>query len=89
MIFFLTFFDIFGFFFEFVGFLGFLSKFLRLLLKATKVTTGRQKLQKLGQNSIISSFFAQRAKKALAKDRRPPQELELCPRSGPYLLVHI
>ena len=27
-------------------------------------------------------------KKALAKGRRPPQELEIGPRSGPYLLVY-
>ena len=38
----------------------------------------------MGQNSIISSFFARRAKKAL---RSSPQELEVGPRSGPYLLV--
>ena len=28
------------------------------------------------------------AKKTLAKGRSPPQELEVCPRSGPYLLVY-
>ena len=28
-------------------------------------------------------------KKALAKGRSPPQELEVGPRSGPYLLVAI
>ena len=44
-------------------------------------------MPKMGQNSIISSFFAQRAKKAWAKGRSPPQELEVGPRSGPYLLV--
>ena len=43
----------------------------------------------MGQNSIISSFFARRAKKASAKDRSSPQELEVGPRSGPYLLVSI
>ena len=32
-------------------------------------------------------FFPRRAKKALAERRRPPQELELGLRSGPYLLV--
>ena len=57
-----------------------------LLLKVTKVTTGHQKLPKMGQNSIISSFFARRAKKASAEGRSPPQELEVGPRSGPYLL---
>ena len=51
------------------------------------VTTGHQKLPKMGQNSIKSSFFARRAKKASAKGRSPPQELKVGPRSGPYLLV--
>ena len=41
----------------------------------------------MGQNSIIIFFFARRAKKALAEGRSPPQELEVGPRSGPYLLV--
>ena len=39
------------------------------------------------QNSIKSPFFARRAKKALAKGRSPPQELEVGPRSELYLLV--
>ena len=79
--------DSFGFFLDIFGFLGFLSKLLRLLLKVTKVTTGHQKMPKMGQNSIISSFFARRAKKASDEGRSPPQELEVGPRSGPYLLV--
>ena len=41
----------------------------------------------MGQNSIISSFFARRAKKASAEGRSPPQELEKSPHSGLYLLV--
>ena len=41
------------------------------------------------QNSIISSFFARRAKKTTAEGRSPPQELEVGPRSGPYILVHL
>ena len=72
---------------DFFGFYGFLAKLLRLLLKVNKVTTGNQKWPKMGQNSIIRSFFAQRAKKALAKGQSPPQELEVGPRSGSYLLV--
>ena len=36
----------------------------------------------------ISSFFARRAKKASAEGRSPPQELEVSPRSGLYLLVY-
>ena len=41
----------------------------------------------MGENSIKSSFFARRAKKASAEGRSPPQELEVGLRSGPYLLV--
>ena len=73
----------------FFVFLGFLSKLLMLLLKVTKVTTGHQKLPKMGQNSIRSSFFAQRAKKASAEGQSPSQELEEGTRSGSYLLVHL
>ena len=62
---------------------------IRLLLNVTMVTTEHQKSSKMGQNSITSSFFAQRAKIASAKGRSPPQELEVGPRSGPYLLVHV
>ena len=73
---------------DFFGFSGFLSKLLMLLLKVTKVTIGHQKLPKVGQNSIITCFFARRAKKASAEGRSPPQELEVGPRSRPYLLVN-
>ena len=76
----------FGWFFEvFSRFYDFLTIFdnwfvwilrsLRLLLKVTNVTIGHQKWPKMGQNSIISSFFAQRAKKASAKGWSHPQEL--------------
>ena len=41
----------------------------------------------MGQNSLISSFFARMAKKASVKGQSPPQELEVGPHSGPYLLV--
>ena len=54
---------------------------LMLLLTVTKVITGDQKMAKMGQNSIISSFFAE--------GRSPPQELEVSPRSRLYLLVNI
>ena len=54
--------------------MGFLSKLLRLLLKVTKDT---KKSPKMGHNSIISFFFARRAKKASAEGRSPPQELEV------------
>ena len=77
-------------------FLFFLDFFLLLLLKLLmlllNVTTGKcyywtPQSTKMGQNSIKSNFFAQRAKKASAKGQSPPQELEVGPRSGPYLLV--
>ena len=60
---------------------------ISLLLKVTKVATEHKKLPKMGQNSIIDSFFAQRAKKSLDEGRSPPQEQEVGPHSGPYLLV--
>ena len=93
---FLIFFGFFGFYRFFCVFFGiffcilgdffvFFSKLLKLLLKVTKVTTEHHKLPKMGQNSIISYFFAQRATKSLG--RSPAQELEVGPRSGPYLLV--
>ena len=41
----------------------------------------------MGQNCKITSFSAQRTKKASAEGQSPPQELEVGPRSGPYLLV--
>ena len=72
-----------------MGFFGFFLKLLMLLLKITEVTTGHQKLPKVGQNSIRRSFFARRAKKASSGGRSPPQELEVGPRSGPYILVYI
>ena len=68
-----------------MGLFGFFLKLLRLLLKVTKVTTGHQKWPKIGQNSTITFYFARRAKIALG--RSPPQELEVGPRSEPYLLV--
>ena len=64
-----------------------LFKVTKVSTKVTKVTTGPQKWPKMGQNSIIRSFSAQRAKEALAEGQSPPQELEVGLRSGPYLLV--
>ena len=49
--------------------------------------TGHEKWPKMGQNSIIGSVFAQRAKNTLIEGQRPPKELEVGPRSRPYLLV--
>ena len=78
----------FGFLKDFFWIYVIFSKLLRLQLEFTKVTTEHQKLPKMGQNSIISSFFlAQRANKSLVEGRSPPQELEVGPCSGLYLLV--
>ena len=70
-------------FLDFLVFFGFLldfvSELLRLLEKVTEVTTEHQKRHKVSQNSIKSSFLAQRAKKALTVSRSPPQELEVKP----------
>ena len=65
------------------------QKLQRLLFKFTNVNTEHQKWPKMSQNSIIRSFFARRAKKASAEGRSPPQELEVVPRSGPYLPVYL
>ena len=58
-----------------------------LLLKVTKVTSGHQKWPKIGQNSGMKTFIAQRAKKALAEHRSSLQELKVGLHSGPYFLV--
>ena len=82
---FFCFFRIFGFFWvleffeiglDFFCLYWFLTKLLKLLLKVTK---NGQKLPKT----------AQRAKKASTEGWSPPQELEVGPRSGPYLVVSI
>ena len=82
-------FGVLGFFEVFEIFLiFFLLLLLLLLLNVTMVTTRQQKLPKMGQNNIKSFFFfARRAKKASVEGRSPPQELEVGPHSGPYLLV--
>ena len=82
------FFYIFFIFFVFC-FYWFFPKLLRLLLKITKVTNRHQQWPKMGQNSIISPFFARSTKKASAESRSPPKELVEGPRRRPYLLVYI
>ena len=48
------------------------------------------KWSKISQNSIISSFFwPEGQKKSSTEGKSPPQELEVGPRSGPYLLVWV
>ena len=62
-------------------------KLIRLILKVSKVT--KKKWPNIGKNSIISPFFGRRGKTASDKGRIPPQELEIGPHSGTYLLVCI
>ena len=64
----------------FFGFYGFLYKVTKILLKVTKVTTGNQKWPK--QHNKV--FFLPEG-----LGRSPPQELEVGPCSGPYLLVFL
>ena len=52
--------------FDFLNFLGFLD-FWKLLRLLQKVTSEHQKWPKVSQNSVISSFFVQRAKKVSAE----------------------
>ena len=75
----------FGIFWNFLKFFGFF--FVIVSNVTTKCYHGYYWTPKMGQNSIKSCFFARRAKKASAEGRSPPQELEVGPRSGPYLLV--
>ena len=69
--------------------MGFFSKLLRLLINITEITTEHQKWLKISTNSVKSSFFVRRAKKASSEGRSPPQELEVSPHSGLYLLVTV
>ena len=64
--------------------LDFLQSNYWLLLKTTEGTTEHQKWPKIGTNTVKSTFLA-RKKKSLG--RCPPQELEVSPRIGLYLLV--
>ena len=99
LVFFLDFLDffwifwVFWTFFGFWDFLNFFEIFWIFFVIVTNFTTkcyhGYFWTPKMGQNSIKSFFFARRAKIALAEGRSPPQELEVGPRSGPYLLVVI
>ena len=75
--------------FQWIFFLDFFSSFFssklqRVLLKVAKYTTRPWKWPKIG---IIGFFFTQRAKKASAKGQSSPQELEVGPRSGPYVYI--
>ena len=96
------FFGFFGFFGRFLDFWIFWN-FLKLfgffwiyffLVIVTNVTTKNYqgyywtpKIAKNGPKQHNRLFFARKAKKASAEAQSPPQELEIGPRSGPYLLV--
>ena len=93
---FLDFFWIFWIFWTFFGFGDFLKFFeifwiffVIVINVTTKCYHGYYWTPKMGQNSIKSPLFARRAKKTSAEGRSPPQELEVGPRSGPYLLVYL
>ena len=61
-------FEIFGFFWVFSWFFFVIPfKVIWLQLKVTKLTTGYQKLPKLGQNSILNIFLPKGQKKPRAK----------------------
>ena len=93
---FFDFFSIFG-FFEYFGFFwiffGFLNFFL-VSFKVNKVTTEcyhgycwTPKFAKNGPKQQKKLFFCPKGKKSLGLGRSPPQELEVGPCSGPYLVV--
>ena len=87
---FLNYFRNFGCFEFFLDFLCIFFCFFGIPFKVTTIKLPRLLLDtKNCQNSIIRSFFSQRAKKATAEGRRPPQQKELGPRSRPYLLVSL
>jgi hypothetical protein len=81
-----NFLDFFGFFLDFFLYFWFLSKLLGLLLNVTMVTSEHQ-IAKNGPKQHKKLFFCPKGKKSLG--RSPPQELEVGPRSRPYLLVFL
>ena len=54
-----------------------------------EVTTDNQKLPEISTNSVKSSVFSRRPKKASAKGWSPPQELEVSPRAVPSSDCHV
>ena len=91
---FLGFLDLFKFFRFLWIFFGIFLLFFSVPFKVTKVTTKcyhgynwTPKIAKNGPKQHKELFFCQKGKKSLGQS--PPQELEVGPRSGPYLLVHI
>ena len=76
-------------FFFLNNFFGFFWIFW-IVIKFTKVTIksypGYYWTPKMDRNRIIRTFF-DREKKSMSKGRSPPQELEVGPRSGQYILV--
>ena len=81
-------FKVFGFLFGFLEIFWIIFEItIRSILKVTKVTAEHQKWSKINTNSVKSSCFARRAKKALDKGQSPPHNLKVSPRSGLYLLA--
>ena len=61
-----------------------------LLIQVTEFNTEHQQWPKISQDSIKKNLFLlEGQKKALAGGQRAPQELEVSPRSGLYLLVYL
>ena len=93
----LNFLDYFEFsdFFKFFGFFFSILSFFLVSFKVNKVTTKcyhgyywTPKIAKNGPKQQKKLFFCPKGKKASAEGQSPPQELEVGPRSGRYLLVH-
>ena len=81
-------------FWIFLFFFGFF-RFFGISFKVTKVTTNSYqgyywtpKMAKNGPKQHNKVFICPKGKKGSAEGRSPPQELEVGPRSGPYLLVN-
>ena len=71
----------------FFGFFGISFKVTKVTNKSYQGYYWTPKIAKNGPKQQNKLFFARRAKNASAKGRSPPQELEVGPRSGPYLQV--
>ena len=87
MHFFWFFWDLFGIFLFFVIFeiFGYLGFFYLFFTKSFQGYYQKPKMKKNGLKQQNKVFFCPNGKKSL--DQSPPQELEVGPHSGPYLLV--
>ena len=75
------------------GFFGFFFWIFVIFLKVTKASNkccgGYYWAPKISTYSMKSTFFCPKGKKASAEGQRPPQELEVSPHTGLYLLVFV